>query len=202
MSLESFSICRQTHKHTQERHPRKIILNYATAVFYMSVFLCMFGWAKMRFMQFYYQSHNRLLYDNVIVCLTANEFFMRHVSTIKKHRFHCSLVPCHLPKMNTHPNIWCFCFFSPFLWNYLPCVRCAKTLRMPSSSPIVIVASVDDIRNIVLSLVWCCTSCVFVLIFRYFFFRWAPSDWVSSLSYLHISNSICALSIDVNCVVP
>lgn len=28
-------------------------------------------------------SHNRLLYDNVIVFLTANEVFMRHVSTIK-----------------------------------------------------------------------------------------------------------------------
>lgn len=166
MSLESFSICRQTHKHTQERHLRKIILNYATAVFYMFVFLSMFGWAKMRFMQFYYQSHNRLLYDNVIVCLSANEFFMRHVSTIKKASI--SLFTCSVPfaKYEHKSQHLMLLFFSPFLWNYLPCVRCAKTLRMPSSSPIVIVASVDDIRNIVLSLVWCCTSCVFVLIFR------------------------------------
>lgn len=43
-------------------------------------------------------SHNRLLYDNVIVCLTANELFMRHVSSIKKrrhsHRLHRSVGVC------------------------------------------------------------------------------------------------------------
>lgn len=115
MSLESFSICRQTHKHTQERHPRKIILNYATAVFYMFVFLCMFGWAKMRFMQFYYQSHNRLLYDNVIVCLSANEFFMRHVSTIKKASI--SLFTCSVPfskHEHTSQHLMLLLFFHHF----------------------------------------------------------------------------------------
>lgn len=202
MSLESFFICRQTHKHTQERHPWKIILNYATAVFYMFVFLCMFGWAKMCFMQFYYQSHNRLLYDNVIVCLSANEFFMRHVSTIKKHRFHCSLVPCHLPNMNTHPNIWCFCcFFTISLKLFtmrLVCQDSSNALQLTDCDCCFCRWHTKHCLVSCLMLYFVC----FCFNIQIIFFRWAPSDWVSSLSYLHISNSICALSIDVNCVVP
>lgn len=65
------------------------------SIFVFSTYSSIDAYDEMRQHALLLLSHNRLLYDNVIVCLTANEFFMRHVSTIKKASI--SLFTCSMP---------------------------------------------------------------------------------------------------------
>lgn len=82
-------------------------------------------------MHFLLFSHNRLLYDNVIVCLTANELFMRHVSTIKKNNIHIDYivwcVSCNFPWIENSNVHFVLCvsvfhfFFGIFLFALQQC---------------------------------------------------------------------------------